>query len=201
MSRKKFKNGDILQIPLPNGLGFAYAKGINLLELNNAIHYPTMIRVYNFRTTSVDIPLTELLNKKLVLCPLLIAGILPTLSKGVWKIIGNTGYSEEEKEIPNYKIPEPDEENLKDWYYVVNADISQKIKSTYDNVKHLETIGAKGAELVGTKIAMALIRDEGKNIEDYFKLEEYFEKKYYQEVIEIPTYYKQSQSIKGKAIT
>jgi hypothetical protein len=53
---------------------------------------------------------------------------------------------------------------------------------------------------VGTKIAMALLQDEGKRIEDYFKLNEYFEKQYYEEVTTIPAYYKQPESMRGKAI-
>lgn len=47
---------------------------------------------------------------------------------------------------------------------------------------------------------MALLRDEGKNIDDYFEVEQYFEKKYYQEVMEIEPFYRQPIEIRGKAI-
>jgi hypothetical protein len=106
---------------------------------------------------------------------------------------------EDDLQIPEYKLGEPDERPI-DWYYLKDADISKKIKSQYEKVKHLETIGAKGSELVGTKIAMALLRDEGENIEHYFKPEQYFERKNYQEVMAIEPYYRQAIGIRGKAI-
>jgi hypothetical protein len=54
--------------------------------------------------------------------------------------------------------------------------------------------------LVGTKIAMALLREEGEKIEDYFKLDTFFDKVYYNEVTKIPTYYKQPEFMQGKAL-
>jgi hypothetical protein len=201
MAKKRFKNGDILQIPLPNGLGFAYAQGIKLLEIDPNARYPTLIRIYNYRSTSLEEPIENFIKKELILCPLLIAGILPVISKEIWKIVGNLPLEAESKLIPHYKKGEPDEINAKQWYYLIEANISKKMESQYENVKHLETIGATGSQLVGTKIAMALIQDEGKKIEDYFKLNEYYEKQYYNDVITIPAYYKQPEFIRGKAIT
>ena len=116
------------------------------------------------------------------------------------EIIGVDLVSSEEKQIPHYKKAEPDEVNPKRWYYVEEADITKKINAEYDNVKHLETIGATGSELVGTKIAMALLQAEGKKIEDYFELIEYFEKAYYQQVTKIPAFYNQPISMRGKAV-
>jgi hypothetical protein len=200
MAKQKVKSGDILQIPLPNELGFAYAKLIDLLEIDINARYPILIKVYNFRSKSLDKSVTDIVGKDLILCPLLIAGILPAVNKGGWKIVGNVELKEEDRLIPDYKLGEPDE-NPKEWFYLKDADISKKIKSQYENVTHLENIEAKGSELVNTKIAMALLRDEGKNIEDYFKLEQYFEKKNYQEVMEIEPYYKQPIEIRGKAVS
>jgi hypothetical protein len=143
----------------------------------------------------------KVIDKKLILCPLLIAGISPAISKKVgWEFIQNIPVEDYEIDIPHYKRPEPDEENVKEWYYLINADISKKVKSSYEKVKHLETIGAIGSELVGTKIAMALLQDEGKNIKEYFKLEEYFEKEFYKQVTSITPYYKLPENMKGKAL-
>lgn len=199
MAKKKFKNGDILQIMLPNDLGFAYAKGIDLLEIDPHTHYPTLIRVYNYRSSNTDESLDRFLDKELILCPILIAGILPGIRNGNYKLVGNVPVQDEEKIIPHYKRPEPDEEYVKDWYYVIDADISKRIKSSYENVKHLENLGANGSDPVRTKIAMALLLDEGKRIEDYFSLDRFYEKRYYEEVIQIPAYYKQPKSMQGQA--
>ncbi|MGZ3754709.1 MAG: Imm26 family immunity protein [Mucilaginibacter sp.] len=199
MARKRFKSGDILQIPLPHNLGFAYAQGINMLKDDINARYPAIIRVYNYRSALQDAPLENFVKKELILSPLLIGGILPVLRKEVWKIIGHVPLQEKDRIIPHYKKG-PGELNATQWYYLIDADISKKVKSTFDNVKHLETIGATGSELVGTKIAMALLRDEGKRIEDYFELNEYYEKHYYNEVMEIPAFYTQPEFMQGKAI-
>nr|WP_068893328.1 Imm26 family immunity protein [Pedobacter panaciterrae] len=197
---RKVKSGSIYQINLPNDLGFAYAKCINLLELNQDARYPTLIRVYNYRSLVPLVSTEKFIYKELILCPLLIAGILPAIKSGSWKLIASESFSENEMVIPIYKWGEPDDFPSK-WYYVPNADISKKVKSEYNNVMHLEMIGAVGAELVGVKIAMALLQDEGKRIEDYFKLEKYYEKHYYKDVVEIPAYYKQPKEIRGKVKT
>src|SRR5882762_8042456 len=142
---KKSKTGDIFQISLPNDLGFAYAKCINLLELNSKARYPTLIRVYNYRSLIAEKPLESLKDNELILCPLLIAGIVPAIKNGSWKLIGNRPARDEEILVPHYKRPEPDEKDAKEWYYVVDADISKKVKSTYENVKHLEALSAIGS--------------------------------------------------------
>lgn len=198
MARVKVKSGDIFQIILPNDLGFAYAKCINLLDVYPDARYPILIRVYNYRSVEPQ-SIQEFLDKELILCPLLIAGILPSLKNGTWKLIGNMPLQEGDIVIPHYKRGEPDE-SPKEWFYVVDADISKKVKSKYESVKHLETIGATGSALVGTKIAMALLQDEGKEVKDYFELNDFFEKEYYEEVINIPAYYKQPEFMRGKAI-
>jgi len=196
MSRKKVKTGDIIQTILPKNLGFAYGKYINLPEINPDCRYPSLLRIFNFRTSDSNIDIKELEKCDLLLSPLLIAGIEASIKEGVWKIIGNISLREDEKVIPNYKL------NEDRWFYVIDADkFTKKIESKLENVKHLEVLSATGASLLPTKIAMAFLRDEGKKIEDYFELKEYFEKVYYEEVMAIPAYYKQSNQMKGKAQT
>lgn len=200
MEKMKFKSGDIVRIPLPKKLGFAYAQCIDLLELNKNARYPVLIRVFNYRSDVELKSVESLANRELILSPLLVAGINQVLSKGIWKIIGNITVKDEDKIIPHYKKPEPNELNPSEWYYLVDADVLKKMKSNEENVRHLEMIGAVGGELVATKIAMALIQDEGKNIGDYFELKEYFERVFYQAVTSIPAYYKMPEKMRGKAI-
>lgn len=205
MAKTKIQSGDIFQISLPNALGFAYAKYIDLLEINSAHQYPNLVRIYNHRST-VQIKSVEGLEKYgLLFAPLMVAGIPAAIKKGIWKLVGNIPVKSEEEIIPHYKLPEPslplEEEKAKEWFYVIDADkFTKKVKSTYANVKHLETLGATGSELLGTKIAMALLKDEGKKIEDYFQLKDFFEKVYYNDVVKIPAYYKQSEIMRGKAL-
>src|SRR6476620_2315565 len=103
MAKSKFKSGDIIQMPLPQNLGFAYGQGVNLLELYPHTQYPTLLKIYNYRSTSFEYCLDEIFNKEQILCPLLIGGILPAISKGGWKIIANIPLQEKDKLIPHYK--------------------------------------------------------------------------------------------------
>lgn len=196
MARKKIKTGDVCQIILPKELGFAYAKYIDLQEINENYRYPSLVRIFNIRTDDWNINIKQLDNYDLLFSPLLIAGIEPAIKAGDWRIIGNLLLRDDEKKIPNYKL----NENGK-WFYVIDADkFIGKKESKFDSVKHLETLSATGASLLPTKIAMAFLRDEGKRVDDYFDLEDYFERIYLEEVNTTPAYYKQSVEIRGKAV-
>ncbi|WP_207420064.1 Imm26 family immunity protein [Desertivirga brevis] len=199
MARTRIKNGNIYAITLPGDLGFAYAKCIKLLEIYPDCSYPILIRVYNYRTPTLTTNLEKFIYKDLILCPLLIAGISPAVREGSWILVGHVPVTEEETIIPHYKRGEPDDKP-KNWYYVPEAAINKKVKTQFDAVKHLETLGAKGSELVGTKIAMALLQDEGKEITQFIPLDEFYQRHYYEEVTSIPAFYKQPNFMKGKAL-
>jgi hypothetical protein len=197
MAKIKLKSGDIFQISLPKELGFAYGKYIDLHEINPDYQYPSLVRVFNFKTVHSGINIQELKRCDLLFSPLLVAGIMPAVKEGTWTIIGNLPLTPAEKIIPHYKL----NEETNEWFYVKDADkFSKRVKSKYENVKHLETLSATGSSLLPTKIAMALLLLEEKKIEDYFELEEYFEKEYYKEVTTIPPYCKLPDSLRGKAI-
>jgi hypothetical protein len=79
MAKRKINSGNVLKILLPNDLGFAYAKLINLLDIDSNARYPIIIKVFNYRSKSLDLSIEDM---DLILCPLLVAGILPALNKG-----------------------------------------------------------------------------------------------------------------------
>jgi hypothetical protein len=205
MAKLKLKSGDIYQIPLPKNLGFAYVKYVDLTEIEPACGYPAIIRVFNYRSLDNSTEGIDFKDKQLLFSPLLIAGAFLSVKEKTWKLVTNIPLSIEEAIIPHYKFPEPpvllDEENAKEWFYALNANkFSRKINARYDDVKHLETLSATGSDIVGTKIAMGLLKDEGKEIKDYFSLEEFYEKFYYNEVTKIPAYYKQPKEMQGRAL-
>jgi hypothetical protein len=200
MKQSKFRTGEIFQIILPNDLGYAFFKIINLLDANPLSKYPALIRVFNYRSRTPETDVKKIVDRELILTPTLVAGFLPAISNGDWKPIGHQVVSSAETIVPEYKKAEPDEANARTWYFLIDADISQKIESVYENVRHLETIGAIGSELVSTKIAMALLRDEGMDIKKYFSLDQFFEKEFYRQIMEIPPYYKLPDAMKGKAL-
>lgn len=205
MAKPKVRNGDVLEIPLPKGLGFAYAKYIDLTQDNSSSRYPCLVQVYNFRATERLVSIDNLEDIDLLFSPLLVGGVPPTVSKGKWKVVGNFPVSEIDNHIPDFKLHEPpvltNDEDAEEWFYVVNADISKKNKSEYSNVKHLETLGAIGSDLLPIKVAMGLIKSEGENILDYFELEEFAEKVYFNQVQNTPLFFELPDGKKGKALS
>lgn len=184
-----------MQITLPSKLGFGYAKYIDLLELDANYRYPDIVRIYDFRTVNSNIDVDQLIKSELLFSPLLVAGLEVALKEGDWKVIGNRSLQDDEKIVPAFKLFEGK------WFFVLGLDkFSRKVEANFESVKHLETLSATGASLLPTKIAMAFLRDEGKKIEDYFELSEYFEKVYYEEVTTIPAYYSMPKEMRGKPV-
>jgi hypothetical protein len=52
------------------------------LESTENPSYPILIRLNYLRSTDGNVDLAEILERDLVLCPLLVAGIIPAFSKG-----------------------------------------------------------------------------------------------------------------------
>lgn len=205
MTKEKLKSGAILQIPLPKNLGFAYAKYIDLIELNPNNNYPDLVRIYDFRSKDSNIDINNLNDKHLLFAPHLVGGLRPTIRKKLWKIIGQLSVNKEDTVIPHYKYSSTSTSTINElekgeWCYIEDADISKKNHAPYNKIQHLETIGAIGAELLGIKIAMGLLKSEGKKIEDYFELNEYVEREFYAQVMKIPFYFEQPKNIRGKVI-
>ncbi|PTB96642.1 hypothetical protein C9994_06505 [Marivirga lumbricoides] len=76
----------------------------------------------------------------------------------------------------------------------------KKIRTTYDKVKHLSPLAADGTGVIEIEIAMTYMLKEGKRIEDYFDLEEYYEKATLEKVVSTPPYYSLPKEIRDKAI-
>jgi hypothetical protein len=93
------------------------------------------------------------------------------------------------------------EEGSTEWFYVLDADkFSKRVRSEPENVRHLEKLEAIGSAMLPTKISMALLLVEGKPIEEYFELEEYFEKEFFNQITSTPAYYKLPKNMKGQAL-
>lgn len=204
MAKRKLNNGDILQIPLPKGMGLGYAKLIDLEGQYEDARYPHLLRVFDYQRTESLEDISILRARGLLFSPLLVSALPTTVSKGIWTVIGNTPVNKEETIIPHYKKFGPpwatEEKDAQQWFYVIDADISQKRRSKYENVKHLETLGADGTGIIETKMAMAFLIQQGKRVEDYFELNEYYEKNTYEKLKSIIPYPELPDNLKDKAI-
>lgn len=201
----KLKTGDIFEIPLPSELGFSYGLFVDLKDVIMDPTYPHMLKIFDFRSeknSQVDISLLDI--NELILGSVLIGGLPPTVKKGIWKQVGKKTLKINEILIPHYKDIEPSwamkQSEIKSWFYIEEVNSQKKIKSTYDQVKHLDFFSAIGTEALQTKIAMAFLLKEGKKIEDFFALKEYFEIRIFEELVSKPLYCNLPKNLKGRAL-
>jgi len=165
-------SGDILQIPLLFNLGFAYAKYIDIHKIFKA-NYPSLIKVYEYWTPDKNFALNMIEQSSYLLDTILVAGILPTIKNNLWTNIGNLPINQNDLTIPKFKTHEPvwnTEENAKKWFIVEGFDISNKVEAAFEQVKHLDTIGAEGTGNIETIISMRILIKENIPIDKYFDL-------------------------------
>lgn len=196
MIYKEPKAGDIIELVLPNKLGFAYAKFIDLMIIG--ARYPGMLRVFNYWARESVQDFNEVETSDLLLHPLLIAGYKRAYKDGYWRPVKTCPVYEGELVIPAYKRAEPNEDHAKAWYYVEQADIMKKFPASKERVQHLEFLGAVGSELVSTKVAINLLVTGGIDPKAYFTLDEYFEKRFVEEANSKPPYFRLPPNLRGR---
>lgn len=200
--RKRLKSGDLLQIPLPNNMGFAYAKYLDLVKEISTDGLPNLIKVYDYKTNDENYNFSVLENSEFLIAPLFVTGLPPTVRKGIWKIL------DENPSIENFSVPHfsrhedwargnPDD----NWYYCIDADIEKKTRTKKENVQHLSPLAADGTGIIEIRIAMTFLIKEGEKVEDYFALEEYYEKSTYRKVTNTPPYYSLPKDTRDFALT
>ncbi len=97
----RLKNGDILQIPLPKDLGFAYARYIDLLKIVPKPGLPDLVKVFDYKTEDEQYNFEELQNSDYLIAPLLVTGLPPTIRKGLWNILKEK-VTKDDFEIPHF---------------------------------------------------------------------------------------------------
>jgi hypothetical protein len=201
---KRLKHGDILQIPLPKNLGFAYGRYIDLEKLFPPPEPPRLsdlIKIFNYKTQTKEFDFEKVGSSGYLMQPQLVSGLPPTIKKGIWHILDEKASSEDNL-IPHFSRHEDwISDNINDnWYYCIDANSQKKVKSTFEDVKHLSRLEADGTGIIEIKIAMTFLIQEGKRIEDYFDLDEYYEKATFEEVKATPPYYLLPKEIRDKAL-
>jgi hypothetical protein len=169
---QKIKTGDIIRIPLWNGFGFGYARYIDLTRIPNT-SMPSLIDVYAYWTESIDFETEKLKQSDFLIQPILVAGINPVIKEGRWIIVEHLAFNTSEYELPHFKAHEPRwdvEKNARDWFFVENCETNRRVKSLYENVKHLESYAGVGTGNIEIKITMQIMKMKGIKIEDYFDL-------------------------------
>ena len=169
---KRLVQGSVLRIPLLKGLGHTYAKYMDLTKISDQVRMPDIIKVYNMFTADKNIDLTTIEDSGYLLEPILIAGLRPTLKKGIWENIGTFPPKESELFIPDFKLGNETYESIENekWYLIKDTNRNNKTEVTFDQVRYLQPYAAQGTGNIEMRLTMYYLLQEGKEISEYFDL-------------------------------
>jgi len=166
---KRLSSGCIIRIPLLKEMGYAYSKYVDLTKLSDETSLAEVIKVFNFRTIEKvdDINLSDYL-----IAPISVAGLRPTLRKGIWHNMGKIDLDNSDSTLPDFMSSYAgDNEVPKGKYFIFReSDLSKKENANYEDVKFLQPFGGEGTGLIEIRLTMYFILREGKKIEDFFDL-------------------------------
>ncbi|WP_202704402.1 Imm26 family immunity protein [Flavobacterium sp. UGB4466] len=204
MKKNKIETGSIIKISLEHGFGFVLAKFINLKEIKEDIGYNEFIYVYNRVFKDEDIIIDDIDNNDLLLGGIYVLNPYPALKNKIWEIVGVLEPKETELKIPDFKDFGPllasYEKDAKIWYCIHNAEVNNRMVVDYDKIKHLELFVYRAYGSIIVRLTMEVIRQNNKQIEDYYDLKEHDDLASYYNTIYTPIYSSIPKEIRGKAI-
>ncbi|MBE8726495.1 Imm26 family immunity protein [Flavobacterium hungaricum] len=203
MKKNRIETGSIIKIPLEHNFGFVLAKFINLKEIKEDIGYNEFIYVYKRVFENENLEIENIDNNDLLLGGIYVLNPYPAIKNKIWEIVGLLKPKENELEIPDFKDFGPllslYEKDAKIWYYIHNAEVNNRIIVDYEKVKHLEKFVYRAYGSISTRLTMEVIRQEGKKIEDYYKLDNHDDLASYYNTIYTPIYSTIPEEKRGKA--
>lgn len=204
MKKNKIETGSIIKIPLEHDFGFVLAKFINLKEIKEDIGYNEFIYVYKRVFKNENLEIENIDDNDLLLGGIYVLNPYPAIKNKIWEIVGLVKPKVTELEIPDFKDFGPllsfYEKDAKIWYYIQKDEINNRIVTDYEKVKHLEKFIYRTYGSIITRLTMEVIRQQGKKIEEYYKLDNHDDLVSYYNTIYTPIYSSIPQEIRGKAI-
>ncbi|BCY28636.1 Imm26 family immunity protein [Flavobacterium okayamense] len=211
MKRIVLKSGNIIQIKLNHNLGYIYAKVVNMCDfseddLSNTFHliiYPYNYVVENEENYSEE----NFIKSEPFTGPLFVDDIIWAIRKGFYKIKDEIPLKDYEKRIPAFRGFSATvfkvhyyEDEATHWNYFERGTPFKRIATTYDKVKHLEGNVALDYEAVEMRLSMEIIQRSGKNIKNYYKLEDWRELSLYNNMMYKTPFNEVPDELKGKVI-
>ena len=195
MRKKTLESGTIFSIKLNHDLGYTFAKVVNLTDfakddLSNTFHL--IVYPYNYVVKNEnDYNEADFIESEPLTGPLFVEDILHAIKNNIYKIVGNTELKSYEKKVPAFrgfsamvygKIHYYEDEAT-DWNYFERGSPFKRIVANHDQVKHLEGNTAFSHQSIERRLSMEILNRSGKNIKDYYKLEEWEELYVYNNMI------------------
>jgi len=207
MSKTTITSGKVLSLKLDFNFGYTFLKvvnfdGLSMLDLSKGMH----LALYSYQYTLNEIEefdLEDFKQAKELTGPLLTDDILFAIKKGYYKIVSECPLRDYESRIPAMKSFTPAafetryEENAIHWKYFEGGSPFQWIKSTFNQVKHLEKNVAYSYGQIATRLTMELLKRKRESIERYYDLTNSYLKTIHQSVLYTTDFDKVKNELKG----
>ena len=185
---KRLVQGSVVQIPLLHGLGFAYAKYIDLTKIDYQASFPDLLKVFNFKSRKPINRIEELKEEGYLVSPLLVAGLRPTLKEGQWQIVGKTNLKDQDKKLPDFKEGNSSDPDIKEgkWYLIKECKRINRVDVSSNEVQYLQPFLGEGTGNIEIRLTMYFLLKEGKKVEEVFDMEDINVQRKYQQVLDSP---------------
>lgn len=128
----------------------------------------------------------------------------PIVKNKSWELVGHLEPKPNELIIPDFKDFGPVfamyEKDAKLWYCIKNLDINKRIIVEQDQVYHLEKFVYYSHDLVTRRLTMEVLRQNSKQIEEFYSLEEWKELAPYYNTLHTPIYSTIPFEIRGRMV-
>lgn len=194
MAKKTLNSGTVIQVTLNHNLGYTFVKVVNMCDFSEydlSTTFHLIIYSYNYIVQKEeDYNEDEFLKAEPLTGPLFVDDILWAIRKKFYKVKGEVSLRDYEKRLPafrgfgarNFKVHYYEDEAT-NWSYFEKGTPFKWIVATYDQVKHLEDNTALGHEAIEMRLSMEILHRSGKDIKDYYKLEDWQELRRYNNMI------------------
>ncbi|SFU60070.1 hypothetical protein SAMN05216480_10967 [Pustulibacterium marinum] len=173
-------------------------------DLSNTFHliiYPYYYVVENEKDYSQE----DFIKSEPLTGPLFVDDIVWLIRKNIYKIKGDVPLKSYEKRIPAFRgfaamvfKVHYYEDEATHWDYFERGTPFKRFETTYDKVKHLEDNVAHDFEAIEMRLSMEILHRSGKNVKDYYKLEDWRELSLYNNMIYKTPFTEVPDDMKGK---
>jgi hypothetical protein len=208
MASKTLYSGTVIQVTLNHNLGYTFVKVINMCDFSDydlSTTFHLIIYSYNYIVQKEeDYREEDFLKAETLTGPLFVDDILWAIRNKKYKVKGEVSLREYEKRLPAFRGFSSEvfklhyyEDEATHWDYFENGSPFKWISTTYDEVKHLEDNTALDYEAIEKRLSMEILHRSGKNIKDYYKLEDWEELSLYNNMIYKTPFNEVSDELKG----